>query len=164
MLTWQYRDFRRYAAFESFMAIITTLQSLVVLFILSDRYISGGISIADFTIYFPLIVSLGGALSSVVDQVSILEKQTVDFTLFLLCFVSSLYRKGKRNTNVRIKKRRKTPKSFLPCSFCRVQCRYLGLCPQEHLAFAQRLFHQICRITAATWRFEALSYGPISHT
>ncbi len=80
MLIWQYRSFHRYAAFESLMAIITALQSLVVLFILSNRYISGGISIADFTMYFSAVVSLGGVLSSVADQVSILEKQTLNFS------------------------------------------------------------------------------------
>ena len=80
MLVWQYRDFRRYAAFESLMAIITVLQSLVLLLILSNRYIGGDISIADFTMYFNAVISLGGALSAVADQVSALEKQTLNFS------------------------------------------------------------------------------------
>ena len=80
MLAWQYKGFRRYAAFESLLAIITALQSLVVLLILSNRYIAGDISIANFTMYFSAVISLGGVLSSVADGVSVLEKQILNFS------------------------------------------------------------------------------------
>lgn len=80
MLHLQYRDFRRYAVSECIMAVLVAVQSLTVLLILSESYIKGAISIADFTMYFSGVTTLVSALTSFTYQVRNYREQVLNFT------------------------------------------------------------------------------------
>lgn len=75
MLRLQYADFRRHALFEIMMAILTSLESFVILVILCRQMLDGNISIAEFTMYFSATVALTSALSSLTDQIGNYQKQ-----------------------------------------------------------------------------------------
>lgn len=80
MLRLQYKDFKRDALFESIMAVIMGLQSLVVLAILADNYFSGVITIADFTMYFSAVTALTSALNALTQQIRRYNEQLLHFT------------------------------------------------------------------------------------
>lgn len=78
MLLWQYKDFRYYALFEILLSVIVALQSLVILLMLANKYITGIISIADFTMYFTAVASLTTVLSSFTEQIGNYNKQVLN--------------------------------------------------------------------------------------
>lgn len=69
MLALQYTDFKQYALFESITAVIMALQSFVILWLLSARFMNGMITIADFTMYFSAVTALTTNLSSITEQI-----------------------------------------------------------------------------------------------
>ena len=80
MLQLQYKDFRRYALFESVMACLVAGQSLMVLWILAERYADGAIGIADFTMYFSAVTALTAALGAFTQQIRAYREQALNFT------------------------------------------------------------------------------------
>lgn len=78
MVELQYRDFRYAALFDSIIAIAVGVQSFIVLFILAGDYISGGITIADFTMIFAAVTSLTAALSAFSEQLSRYNQQVMN--------------------------------------------------------------------------------------
>ncbi len=80
MLSLQYGDFRRYAIFESISAVIMSLQSFVILSILSFRVIDKSISIADFTMYFTAVTTLSSAMSSIIVSVGEYNRQQLNLS------------------------------------------------------------------------------------
>jgi ATP-binding cassette subfamily B protein len=78
MLEWQYHDFRMYALFDCIMAILTAAESFLVLYLLSDKYMEGLISIADFTMYFSAVITITAALSSFAEQIGQYNKQLLN--------------------------------------------------------------------------------------
>lgn len=78
MVTMQYGVFRRDALFNSITAIIMSLQSFVVLWLLSNRYIGGVISIADFTMYFSAVATLTTSLSGITEQIGDYNRQILN--------------------------------------------------------------------------------------
>lgn len=78
MLNWQYRDFRMYALFEIIMAVLTSAESFLVLYLLSEKYIGGSISIADFTMYFSAVIAITGALALFAEQIGQYNKQLLN--------------------------------------------------------------------------------------
>ncbi len=70
MLTMQYKDFARYALFDAVTAIAITLQSFVVMLVLTNRYNTAEISIATFTMVFSAVLSLTSTLSLLGEQVN----------------------------------------------------------------------------------------------
>jgi ABC-type multidrug transport system fused ATPase/permease subunit len=68
MLGMNFKSFRMYAGHNVIMAVISVLQSFIILSLLSVRYINDTISIADFTMYFSAVVALGESLSSIAEQ------------------------------------------------------------------------------------------------
>ena len=80
MVRLQYQDFQRNALFESIMAIWMAVHSLVVLVILTDCYLDGTITIADFTMYFSAVTSLTAALNALTQQIHRYNEQVLNFT------------------------------------------------------------------------------------
>lgn len=80
MLRLQYKDFKRSAIFESIMAVLMGVQSLVVLVILADSYLDGAITIADFTMYFSAVTSLTAALHALTQQLRRYNEQMLNFS------------------------------------------------------------------------------------
>lgn len=80
MVNAHYKDFRRYALFNIIMEIIITLQSIVVLWLLSSRYINGTVSIANFTMYFSAVATLTVCLSSITEQIGKYNQQILNIT------------------------------------------------------------------------------------
>lgn len=80
MLRLQYKDFKRSAIFESIMAVLMGVQSLVVLVILADSYLDGAITIADFTMYFSAVTSLTAALHALTQQIRRYNEQMLNFS------------------------------------------------------------------------------------
>lgn len=80
MLRLQYRDFRRYAVFEGIMSLIVAFQSLIVLIVLSERYLGNAISIADLTMYFSTVTSLSSALSILTEQIRSAGNQLLNYS------------------------------------------------------------------------------------
>ncbi len=68
MLGLQYADFRRYAVFDILLAVIMSLQTFCMLWILSLQYIGGAISIADFTMCFSAVTVISSSLSKVIEK------------------------------------------------------------------------------------------------
>lgn len=77
MVSMQYRIFRRTALYNSITAVITAVQSLVILWVLSAQYIARVISIADFTMYFSAVTALTAALSSVTEKIGDYNQQMI---------------------------------------------------------------------------------------
>ena len=75
MLDIQFKSFKRYAIYNSVTAIIMALQSFLVLWLLSSRYIGGTISIADFTMYFSAVISITVSLSAITEQIGNYNQQ-----------------------------------------------------------------------------------------
>lgn len=67
MLGIQYKSFKRYALHQSVSAVVTAVQSFIVLFFLAVRFIDGIISIADFTMYYSTVTTLTASLSSMIE-------------------------------------------------------------------------------------------------
>jgi len=80
MVRLQYKDFRRHALFESVMAVLMAAQSLAVLVILTDNYLAGLITIADFTMYFSAVTALTAALTGLTQQIRRYNEQVLHFT------------------------------------------------------------------------------------
>ncbi len=78
MLKIQYNDFYRNTLFKIILYILIAIQSFIVLYLLSIKYISGEISIADFTLYFSAITSLTKVLSLFCEQFNNYNKQILN--------------------------------------------------------------------------------------
>ena len=68
MLNIQFRAFNQYRLFEIFLLLAVAVQNLCILIALSRYYVSGRISIADFSLYFSAITLLSSTLSGITDQ------------------------------------------------------------------------------------------------
>ncbi len=79
MLRIQYREFRQYAIFESIMAVLMAVQSLVVLLLLGENYIDRTITIADFTMYFSAVTTLTTSLHAFTQQIRRYNEQVLNF-------------------------------------------------------------------------------------
>ncbi|MFA7099470.1 MAG: ABC transporter ATP-binding protein [Eubacteriales bacterium] len=82
MVTLQYRNFANNAGFEALISVAAALQSLLVLGVLTENYLSGEIGIADFTMIFAAVTSLTSALSSLSDQISRYSRQMTNISDF----------------------------------------------------------------------------------
>ncbi len=80
MLRLQYGDFKMNALFESITAFIMALQSFIILYMLSLRYLDSVINIADFTMYFNAIIALTGTLSAIVGYIGEYNRQSLNFS------------------------------------------------------------------------------------
>ncbi|MBQ8497757.1 MAG: ABC transporter ATP-binding protein [Clostridia bacterium] len=78
MLTLQYKDFRYSALFDILMAIALALQTLLVLGLLTQRYLTGEISIADFTMYFSASTTLVSMFTILAGEVELYHQQVLN--------------------------------------------------------------------------------------
>ena len=78
MLAFQYKDFRYSALFDILMAIALALQTLLVLGLLAQRYLTGEISIADFTMYFSASTTLVSAFTILASEVEMYHQQVLN--------------------------------------------------------------------------------------
>ena len=77
MLNLQFGDFKRFTFHNIVMAVILAVQSFVILWFLSRQYISGNISIAEFTMYFAAVAALTGCLSTISEQLGEYGRQVL---------------------------------------------------------------------------------------
>lgn len=96
MLGLQYADFRRYALFEILMSVAVAAQTFFMLWILSAQYIGGGITIADFTMYFSAVTVISVSLSNVLDKLG--EYNRMQLTLSDFCGISKAGNAAARDT------------------------------------------------------------------
>ena len=68
MVDIHFKGIRNYAFKNIITAIIIALQSFIILWVLSSRYIDGVISIAEFTMYFSAVAALTACLTSITGQ------------------------------------------------------------------------------------------------
>lgn len=94
MLRLQYGDFKMNALFESITAFIMALQSFIILYILSLRYLHNVINIADFTMYFNAIIALTGTLSTIVGYIGEYNRQSLNFSDYNTLGNMQPYQKG----------------------------------------------------------------------
>lgn len=80
MVGLQKHDYSRYLLFEIITTIILAIQNLLILWILSRRYMSGSISIAEFTMYFSAITTITSCLTSITEQIGEYRRQIVNVT------------------------------------------------------------------------------------
>jgi len=80
MLDLQFGDFKRGTLHRIIMAIIMTLQSFVILWMLSTRYIENVITIAEFTMYFSAVATLTGSLSAISEQLGNYKRQVLNMS------------------------------------------------------------------------------------
>ena len=78
MLAFQYKDFRYSALFDILMAIALALQTLLVLGLLTQRYLTGEISIADFTMYFSASTTLISTFTILADAMELYHQQVLN--------------------------------------------------------------------------------------
>lgn len=78
MLGIEYKEYKRSALSGILMAVLVGVQTFLLLWILSQRYIGGVISIADFTMYFSAVTMLSAQLSSVSDKIGRYNRQALD--------------------------------------------------------------------------------------
>ena len=78
MLALQYKDFRYSALFDILMAIALALQTLLVLGLLTQKYLTGEISIADFTMYFSASTTLVSTFTILADAVELYHQQVLN--------------------------------------------------------------------------------------
>lgn len=78
MLGIEYMEYRRSVFFNILMAVLVGIQTFLLLWILSKRYIGGVISIAEFTMYFSAVFMLSAQLSSVSDKIGKYNGQALD--------------------------------------------------------------------------------------
>lgn len=77
MLSLQKKDFRVYSAFNILSIIAEGVQSLIVLLQLSKRYISGALSLANFTLYFFAVIELTSSLSQITESIGEYRRQII---------------------------------------------------------------------------------------
>ena len=77
MLNLQFGDFKRNTLHRIIMAIIMTLQSFVILWMLSLRYLDNNITIAEFTMYFSAVAALTGSLLAISEQLGHYKRQVL---------------------------------------------------------------------------------------
>ncbi|NLK76098.1 MAG: ABC transporter ATP-binding protein [Clostridiales bacterium] len=82
MVELQYADYGLYTLIQILSAAMTTIQSFVVLWILTGRYIEKVINIADFTMYYSAITTISTSLSSITSQISEYNRQILNFNDF----------------------------------------------------------------------------------
>lgn len=78
MVNLQLGDFKRHTIFNIIMTVLLAVQSFIILWLLSSRYIDGVITIADFTMYFAAIASLTASLSSIGEQFGNYNRQVLN--------------------------------------------------------------------------------------
>ena len=78
MLGIEYKEYKRSALSGILMAVLVGVQTFLLLWILSKRYLDGVISIADFTMYFSAVTMLSAQLSSVSDKIGRYNRQALD--------------------------------------------------------------------------------------
>ncbi|NLZ36957.1 MAG: ABC transporter ATP-binding protein [Clostridiales bacterium] len=78
MLCIEYMEYKRTAFFNILLAVLVGIQTFLLLWILSKRYIGGIISIAEFTMYFSAVTMLSAQLSSVSDKIGKYNGQALD--------------------------------------------------------------------------------------
>ncbi len=79
MLNLQYADFNKYASFDVILAILTGVQSFVILFLLAKMVTDGEIDIADFTMYFAAVTSLSSTLAGIITKVGDYSRIRLNF-------------------------------------------------------------------------------------
>ena len=82
MLNMQYGGFKRYAVYNIIMAILTAIQSFLILWLLSVRYMDDIISIAEFTMYFMAVTTLTASLSSISEQLGNYNRQMLNVSSY----------------------------------------------------------------------------------
>ncbi|MBE6574818.1 MAG: ABC transporter ATP-binding protein [Ruminococcaceae bacterium] len=80
MVHLQYRDFRRNSLFGGIMAVLMAAQSAVVLLMLTDSYLAGEITVAEFAMYFHTVTALSSALMALTQQIRRYSEQVLNFT------------------------------------------------------------------------------------
>ena len=78
MLGIEYKEYKRSALSGILMAVLVGVQTFLLIWILSKRYLDGVISIADFTMYFSAVTMLSAQLSSVSDKIGRYNRQALD--------------------------------------------------------------------------------------
>ncbi len=78
MLVLQYKDFRYSALFDILMAIALALQTLLVLGLLTQKYLIAEISIADFTMYFSASTTLVSKFTILANEVELYHQQVLN--------------------------------------------------------------------------------------
>lgn len=76
------KDFRRNTIFDITNTVILSIQTLIILWMLSARYINNDISIADFTMYFSAVSLLTSSLSGITEQIGSYNQQIVNMNDF----------------------------------------------------------------------------------
>jgi ABC-type multidrug transport system fused ATPase/permease subunit len=82
MVTLQYVDYGIFTLLQVLSVVITTVQSFIILWVLSSRYISGMINIADFTMYFSAVATITISLGSISDQIGDYNRQILNLSDF----------------------------------------------------------------------------------
>ena len=77
MVELQYEVFKRDALYDAILTITGALQSLLILVIMSHKYMNGIISIAEFTMIFSAVTALTSSLSSLGEQINQYRQQVL---------------------------------------------------------------------------------------
>lgn len=80
MLRIEYGEYKRSAFYNILMAVLVSIQSFLVLWILSKRYLASVITIADFTMYFSAVTTLSARLSSISDRIGRYNQQALNLS------------------------------------------------------------------------------------
>ncbi len=77
MLGIEYGEYKRTAFFNIVVSLLVAVQSFVLLWLLSRRYISGAITIADFTLYFSAVTALSSLLTGISEKIGRYNRQVL---------------------------------------------------------------------------------------
>ena len=78
MVDLQLGSFKRSALYNSILAVLVAVQSFVILWLLSERYIHGAITIAEFTMYIAAVTALTASLTAISEQVTNYNRQILN--------------------------------------------------------------------------------------
>ena len=79
MVRMQFRDFRRNTLYGGIMSVLMAAQSAVVLLMLTDSYLAGEVTVAEFTMYFHTVTALSSALMNLTSQIRRYSEQVLNF-------------------------------------------------------------------------------------
>lgn len=94
MLSNQYRDFRVFAMFDVFSAILTAVQTLIVVISLAVSTSKGSITIPEFTMYFTAVTTITAVLSDVISKAGELNRYKIFLGDFSALFATVESKKG----------------------------------------------------------------------
>ena len=82
MVGLQYKDYGLYTFLQILSALVTTIQSFIILWILANRYSLGVINIADFTMYFNAVTVLTISISNITSKIGEYNQQVLNLSDF----------------------------------------------------------------------------------